>query len=290
MSKLSEWLYPEESATKQLTVATTAMGCARDATENRRRIADIVQRIMREHPNTEVVLFGEMVSGWYNPEAMTRVESDVSEPIPGETTDLLGDLSRKYAIFLSCGLSEKASDGYHNAQVLINPQGEIQAVHRKWNLKPAERQAGYIPGPRPVTETEIKGLKVGMVICSDTAHPRTMRALLRSAADVILFSLADDRDEKWFMAKAQARMYDAWIVSANRYGQEQHYWNGHTIISDPLGRLRKVSVDQEGYLVHTLRFAPERSGVRRLLRHIYVKSPLVVHALWNWRILKSYYR
>jgi len=266
------------------------MQCARDVTENRQRISNIVQRIMREHPDTELVLFGEMVSGWYNPQAMIQAGSNISEPIPGKTTELLSDLSRKYAIFLSCGLSEKADDGYHNTQVLINPQGEIQAIHRKWNLKLAEREAGYVPGAKPITTTEIKGLKVAMMICSDSAHPRTMRELLRSGAEVILFSLADDRDEKWFVAKAQARMYDAWIVTANRYGQEHHYWNGHTVISDPLGRLRKVSVDQEGYLVHTLKIATGQSRARRLLRYTCVKAPLVVHILRNWRILKSYYQ
>jgi predicted amidohydrolase len=290
LSRLGEWLYPEESSTKRLTVATTAMKCARGVIENRQRISNTVRQIMREHPDTELVFFGEMVSGWYNPQELIHAEPNVSEPIPGKTTDLLCDLSREHTIFLSCGLSEKAEDGYHNTQVLINPQGEIQAIHRKWNLKPAERQGGYIPGAKPITTTEIKGLKAAMVICSDTAHPRTMLELLRSGADVILFSLADDRDEKWFVAKAQARMYDAWIVSANRYGQEHHYWNGHTVISDPLGRLRSVSVDQEGYLAHTLKIATERSKIRTILRHIYVKVPLIVYVLRNWRILKSYYQ
>ena len=290
MSRLSEWLYPEESAPKWLTVATTTMRCTRDVTENRQYILNTVQRIMQEHPGTELVCFGEMISGWYNPQALIHAEPNVSESIPGKTTDLLGDLAREYAIFLSCGLSEKASDGYHNTQVLINSQGEIQAIHRKWNLKSAEREAGYAPGALPITTTEIKGLKVAMLICSDAAHPRTMQALLRCGADVILFSLADDRDENWFVAQAQARLYDAWIVSANRYGQEHHYWNGHTVISDPLGRLRRTSVDQEGYLVHTLKIATRQPGVRKVLRHIYVKAPLIVHILKNWRILKSYYQ
>lgn len=290
MFKLEEWLYDEESSTKQLRIATTAMKCGRDLSDNRNRLSNNVHQIMNEHPDTELILFGEMISGWYNPQEMTRGDHDVSEGIPGTTTNLLGDLSKKHGIFLSCGLSEKTNTGYHNTQVLVNPQGEIQAIHRKWNLKPDEHQAGYLPGPQPVTATEIKGVKVGMIICSDAAHPGTMKELLRTNVDLILFSLADDRDEKWFVAKTLARLYDAWIVSANRYGQEHHYWNGHTIISDPLGRLQKVSTDQEGYLVHTLQIATDRSGTQRFLRNVYVKFPLLVHILKNWRILKSYYQ
>ncbi|MFN2234909.1 MAG: nitrilase-related carbon-nitrogen hydrolase, partial [Anaerolineales bacterium] len=153
MSRLDEWLYPERTATKRLTVATTTMRCAQDVTENRQYISNAVQRIMQEHPDTELVCFGEMISGWYNPQALIHAEPNVSESIPGKTTELLSGLSRMYAIFLSCGLSERASDGYHNTQVLINPQGEIQAIHRKWNLKPAEREAGYVPGVEPITTT-----------------------------------------------------------------------------------------------------------------------------------------
>jgi predicted amidohydrolase len=177
----------------------------------------------------------------------------------------------------------------YNAQVLLNPGGEIQAIHRKWNLKPAEREAGYQPGDRPVTLTDVKGVRTGMVICSDMAHPRTMWTLMRGRLGLILNSLADDQDEKWFVAKAHARMYDAWVVSANRVGQETGYWNGHTVISSPDGRLRAMMMDKEGYLVEELASRPDRSWLLRWMRTTWVKAPLPWHVLRHWKILKTYY-
>lgn len=290
MSKVNSWLYDEENAKKRLKIATTAMQCDRAPAKNRERISSIIKQIMEEHPDIELVVFGEMILGWYDPLGMPEYHHKISETIPGPTTEQLGNISKEYGVFLCCGLSERTENGYHNSQVLIDSRGEIQTIHRKWNLKLAERQIGYIPGQKKVTITEIKGIKIGMVICADLAHPQTMRELAQSDLDLILYSLADDKDEKWFMAKANARMYDAWVVSANRYGNENNYWNGHTIITDPLGNLREVLVDEEGYLVHTLKFAQDRSIVQKILRTLYVKVPLLVHVMINWRILKSYYQ
>jgi predicted amidohydrolase len=289
MSKLRTWLYAEENATQSLHIAATAMQCDRDPVVNRSRIEATVEAILREHPETELIMFGEMLMSWYDPAANTNRQHPLSEPIPGQSSDLLGRLAKKFGIYICCGLSETAEDKFYNAQVLLNPQGELQAVHRKKNLKRAEREAGYVAGTKDVTITEIKGFRSGMIICADAADPRTMRAMMRSSLDLVLYSLADDRDENWFMAQANARLYDAWIVSANRFGQEKRYWNGHTIISDPVGKLRAVLIDQEGYLFHTLRFAQDRSGLQRMIRKAYARAPLPIHILKNWQILRSYY-
>jgi len=290
MSKINTWLYDEEKAERQLNVATTALQCDRRPAENCKRISAKVGQILEKHPETELVLFGEMVLGWYDPLGLPEYHHQISEAIPGKTTNLLSELAKSYGIYLCCGISEATANGYHNSQVLIDPRGEIQAIHRKWNLKSGERQIGYLPGPGPVTITEIKGVKIGLVTCSDAAHPHTMRALIGSDLDLILYSLADDQDENWFMAKAMARLYDAWIVSANRFGTENNYWNGHTVISDPLGNLRTCSLDQEGCLSHTLKFPRDRSKTQKFMRNIFVKLPLFPYIIVNWRILNSYYK
>jgi len=59
-----------------------------------------------------------------------------------------------YGIYLCFGMPEIHGESLFNGQVLINPQGEIQAIHRKWNLKPAEEMANYQAGPVPLTITD----------------------------------------------------------------------------------------------------------------------------------------
>lgn len=288
--KFKSLIYNERGASKHLQVATVTMSCDLDPETNLTKIARLLDTIIQTHPGIELVIFGEMILGWYNPGDQAGYHRQISKSLTSESLRALMSLAAQHRVYLCFGLSEEHNQTLHNTQVLVDPHGVIQAIHRKWNLKPAERQADYQPGPVPVTVTEIKGIKVGITICSDAAHPRTMWELVKQRLDLIILSLADDRDEDLFMAKFNARLYDAWIVTANRYGQEaDHFWNGHMVISDPLGKLRAIGQDQEQYLVADLRFANTRSRLKTAVRQAWVKFPLAIHVLRHWKIARSYF-
>lgn len=288
-SRFKSFLYNEKAAAEHLKVASVAMSCDRDPDINRTKIANTLDTITQAHPDVDLVIFGEMILGWYNPGQMPEYHRHISKPISRETLKPFASLAAQHGIYLCFGMSEIDDETLHNAQVLLTPQGEIQAVHRKWNLKPGEKRASYQPGPVPVTITNIKGVKTGIVICSDAASPRGMWELMKSRLDLIILSLADDADDDLFMAKLNARMYDAWIVTANRYGDENGWvWNGHIVISDPCGELRATGQDQEQFLVYELGFAGEQSWLTRTIRNVWVKTPLAFHIVRNWKRAKSY--
>jgi predicted amidohydrolase len=288
-SRLQSFLYNEQAATKRLRVASVAMSCDRDPDVNRARMAETVGATMQAHPNTDLVIFGEMILGWYNPGRMPEYHHLVSQPLSNETLQPFSSLAVQHGIYLCFGISELDGEALHNAQVLLNPEGQVQAIHRKWNLKPGELAAGYQPGPVPVTITEIRGIRTGMMICSDTASPHAMWALMKHRLDLILLSLADDADEGRFAAKFNARLYDAWIVTANRYGDEDGwFWDGHMVISDPLSEVRATGQGLEQVLAYELVCAADPSWLRRIIRNVYVKVPLFFHVLRNWRTARTY--
>jgi predicted amidohydrolase len=287
-SKFAAYLYDEAKATRQIKVACVAAACDRDAGENRAKMASTIAAIMQEHPDVELIVFGEMILGWYIPDRSTGYHHQISEPIPGKTTQALASLAQKYGIYVCFGISELAGSVLHNAQVLLNPHGEIQAVHRKKNLKSEEMTANYQSGSAVVTTADVKGIKTGIVICSDTANPKTMWALVRGRFDLILHSLADD-DQDDFVTKFQARMYDSWFVTANRFGKEgDHFWPGLITVTDPLGRVRSTKQGREQVLVYELRFADPGPWLKRIIRNIWVKAPVIFHVAKNWRQAKSY--
>jgi len=287
-SKFSTYLYPENNAAQRLKIACTAMSCDQDPAKNRARMQTLITDLIRTDPTVELVIFGEMILGWYQPGESPEYHQQISEPVPGETTQALAVLAQQYKIYICFGLSELVGGKVYNSQVLLNPQGEIQAVHRKRNLKPGEMQANHQPGSARVTTTKIKGFPTGLVICSDTADPDTMWQLMRGKQALIIHSLADD-DQDDFVTKFQARLYDAWFVTANRHGQEsQQYWPGLITVSDPLGEIRGHKLGQQQVLVSGLRFAQQGSWLQRTLRNIWVKTPLIFHVLRNWKQAKSY--
>jgi predicted amidohydrolase len=282
------FLYNEQAASKRLKVASVAMTCDRDPEVNRIKIARTLDRIAGAAPDVGLVVFGEMILGWYKPSQMPAYHRRISAPISREVQGF-APLAKQHKIHLCFGMSEIDGGRLHNTQVLLSPQGEIQAVHRKWNLKPGEWQADYQPGPVPITITDVKGIRTAIVICSDAASPRAMRELMRSRVDMIILSLADDGDKDLFMARFNARIYDAWIVTANRYGDEDGYfWNGHLVISDPCGELRVTGRDKEQFLIYELGFVDQESWLKRVIRQAWVKTPLIWHILRNWKRAKSY--
>ena len=78
-------------------------------------------------------------------------------------------------------------------------------------------------------------------------------------------------------------------MTANRFGQEgDHFWPGLITVTDPLGRIRGTKQGQEQVLVYELRFAGPSSWLKRIVRNIWVKVPIILHVAKNWRQAKSY--
>jgi (R)-amidase len=164
-SKFMSFLHNEQAATRHLTAVSVAMACDRDPDKNRIKIANTLDTITQAHPSVDLVVFGEMILGWYNPGHVPEYHCRISKPISRETLQAFASPATQHRIHLCFGMSEINYGTLHNTQVLLNPQGELQAVHRKWNLKPGEKKANYQPGPVPVTITDIKGVKTAIVIC-----------------------------------------------------------------------------------------------------------------------------
>lgn len=288
MSTFKKFLYNEKESIKQIVVAVTAMQCEYDPVENRIKMVTTIENIIQFNPTVELVIFGEMILGWYSPGANPDYHREISESILGNSTQTLAILAEKFGIYICFGISELDGGNLYNSQVLLNPQGDIQAIHRKSNLKPGEKVAKYLCGTEKVTTTEIKGIKTGIVVCSDTASPQTMWDLMRSNFELIIHSLADD-DRDDFVTTFQAGMYDAWIITANRFGNEgEQFWPGLITITDPLGKVRGRHIGQERFMVYELHFADSGSNLKKIIRNIWVKVPLIFHLIKNWKRIKPY--
>ena len=130
--KLKSVLCAEHTATKRLKIANVAVSCALDPTANRAKIVDTVDVIIQAHPDVELVIFGEMVLGWYNADEMPEYHRQVSQPVSMETLKPYSCLAAQHGVYLCLGIPEIDGSLLYNTQVLFDPQGEIQAVHRKW--------------------------------------------------------------------------------------------------------------------------------------------------------------
>ena len=83
-------------------------------------------------------------------------------------------------------------------------------------------------------------------------------------------------------------LYISFGLSESSDGTMLYNWNGHMVISNPLGSLRATAQDKERYLVYELGFDTNKSWLKTTIRNVIVKAPLPFHVLRNWRRMREY--
>lgn len=261
-------LYDEDHATKRLRVAAVAIECDVDSVVNRRRILDALLAVTRQHPSVDLVMFGETITGWYSMGAETaEYHRRIAETIPGETTALMATAARDHGVHVCFGMSESRGGSVHNSQVLIAPTGAIVAVHRKFD---AHGSPVFAAGTVPATMVDIQGVRTAIIICSDIRSAEVRSALHTQKPDLILGSLANASDRNWFVSGLIAKAFGAWILTANRYGQDgRQFFDGQMIVADPLGELRVKAKDRPQHIYYEMRFDEQPSPVRGFVLDLY---------------------
>ncbi len=251
--------YADADADVRFDVATTAIEVSRDPDENRTRIVERIEEIADARAGVEIILFGETITGWYRGSTddaeNSAYQETVAEPVPGPTTDAVADLARDLGLHVGFGIAEDDGDLY-NALVLVDPDGEIVAVHRKVLPVHSEYVASldnpYTAGDAP-TVVEIDGVPFGLVICNDMHSLEVAEAFADAGVRVVLSALADTvpaPDEGGWSPIPP--IWNAWVVQANRYGEEGDLtYPGAISILDPAGSVR-AAMNGEGWVAASI--------------------------------------
>lgn len=149
------------------------------------------------------------------PEGMTvvgtgRKYADVSEPVPGPTTDALGALARELRSYIVAGLYERVAPVVYNTAVLIDREGKLVGRYRKTHLPREEWEAGITPGDTyPVFQTDFG--RIGLLICWDVQFPEPWRAAGLEGAEMVLLPIWGGNET---LLRARAIENHAFVVSS----------------------------------------------------------------------------
>ncbi len=277
-------LYDDRGASRRLTVATVTMTCDPSPAVNLAKMTAYVRRIKADHPDVELVFFGETITGWYAMRGRTaEYLYGIAEPVPGNATTVISAAAAEARVYVSFGMAEREGTSLYNTQVMIDPSGKILGIHRKVNLRGG---SAYTPGTAPVALVDVGGIRTAVIVCSDIQNRKVRRALSALKPELILGSLANPSDRGWFVSRLIAKMAGAWIVTANRYGQDGcQFFDGQTVVGDPLGNLRVKVKGSEQYVVFDIGFDSASSPVRRSLVNLYRAESLVVHLMSGFGLL-----
>ena len=197
-------------------------------------------------------LFLSAIGGMHSATSPGWSKQAVAEPIPGPTTERLGDLARELGIWLLPGsIYERGEDGrIFNTALAFAPDGGLRARYRKvFPWRPWESPAA---GSEFVV-FEIDGIgRAGMMICYDGWFPEVPRQLAWLGAELIVQVTAtptSDRDQEIVLARANAIANQVYLVNVNMGGRPGP---GRSLIVDPEGHVLQLAGDGEEYLSEVL--------------------------------------
>lgn len=140
---------------------------------------------------------------------------NLSESIPGPTTDTISKLAGELSIVIIASLFEKRAAGiYHNTAVVFDTDGSIAGQYRKMHIPddPGFYEKFYFtPGDQGFKPITTSLGKLGVLICWDQWFPEAARLMAMAGADILIYPTAigwDLNDSK----EEQARQRDAWIT------------------------------------------------------------------------------
>jgi predicted amidohydrolase len=170
----------------------------------RRQFAPLIEKAANQ--KADIVVLPETLT--YFGTGLSPLE--VSEPIPGPSTDFFGELARKHNLYIVAGLYERAGHLIYNVAVLLNPDGKVGGKYRKVTLPDGEVMNGVTPGTDyPVFETRFGTL--GMMVCYDGFFPEVARELTRRGAEVIAWPVWGCNPE---LARARAAENHVYLISS----------------------------------------------------------------------------
>lgn len=238
--------YDDSGATKHLNIASASFECSSVKEENLIQMENMINEIMLNEPEVELIVFAETTLGLYykesDPEGYQR---SIAEEIPGPATARIDSLTEEHEIYVIFGLAEVRNDTLYNSQVLINPNGEVQEVHRKVRAFYLDEESGY-EFYNNYQIFEINDIKISMTICADNDSEWLTNRILDNDVDLIITSLTSVDPPYNF--SSGARRFNAWYVSSNRLGTEGDFtYSGSSYIADPAGDIRSQISDEVGY-------------------------------------------
>ena len=200
----------------------------------------------------------------------------LAERIPGPSTEALGAVARQTGVIVIASLFERRAPGlYHNAAVVIGPNGAVVGMYRKMHIPddPGYYEKFYFtPGDLGFCTCETFLGRLGILICWDQWYPEAARLVAMAGADIIFYPTAIgwhprekalqgacQRDAWLTVQRGHAIANGLYVAAVNRVGCETpagstglEFW-GTSFIADPFGVvMAEAPVDREETLIATV--------------------------------------
>ncbi|WP_027415557.1 carbon-nitrogen hydrolase family protein [Aneurinibacillus terranovensis] len=222
---------------KVLRVAAAQMNCTLgDKEANIRNASKLIEQAVVQ--GAKLVVLPELFNTGYRVEEQ---DMQLSEAIPGPTTDWLCAMSRKHQIYtVSCILEKPSIEGVvFDTAILTGPQGII-GTYRKIHLWDQENTRFGKGKAFPVFDLGF--VRIGLQICYEVGFPEGARILTLRGADLVIYPSAFGKARlyAWDIAtRSRALENGTYVIACNRSGVErgETVFGGSSRIVNPQGEV-----------------------------------------------------
>lgn len=202
-----------------------------------------------------VICLQELFNTSYFCATVDQANFELSESIPGPTTERLSKLAKEYSVVLLVPMFERSAPGiYFNSMAVIDADGELLGTYRKMHIPedPGFHEKYYFtPGDLGYKVFDTAYGKIGTLICWDQWFPEAARLTALKGADLLVYPTAigtlhtESEEEKqqftdaWrTIQRSHAIANGCYVASINRVGTEDQsrFWGG-SFIAGPFGEI-----------------------------------------------------
>jgi predicted amidohydrolase len=201
----------------------------------------------------------------------TRSQQDTLA-LRSEILSSLEDFSRRLQGIVAGGSLVEEEGGGLFAACHVFDRGRHIGFYRKMHPTDHERHVGIQPGNQPVV-LDIRGLRLGLLICADVLFPDSVHALVPLKPDLIAIPTAspyrpnDTIEEKFLRDReiflAAARITRAMILKTCGVGSLMgERLQGRSLICDPQGILTRIAPDMEDAEATLTALCPSNASIQ----------------------------
>jgi N-carbamoylputrescine amidase len=267
-----------------LKIALIQESCQANVQKN---TATAIEKVKEAAANgAKIICLQELFNTQYIGQDVTEKNYDFAEPIPNETTDKFGQLSKELAVVIILPIYEFVKSGtYFNTVIVYDADGTYLGKYRKNHIPdgPQYHEKYYFaPGNMgyPIFKTQYGKIAVG--ICWDEWFPEVARIFALQGAEIIFYPSAigsePDRPDistaaAWEkVISSHGICNNIHIAAVNRVGTEkgltaQMTFYGNSFVSNPYGEIIAKATNIETILYADINLKINKEAANLLQFH-----------------------
>lgn len=254
------------------------MACGPDPGDNLQKGLQGIAEAARR--GASIVCLPELFRTQYFCQEQNTDHFDLAEPVPGPTTEAVGEVARTHGVAVVASVFERREAGiYHNTAVVLDADGRLAGCYRKMHVPddPLYYEKFYFtPGDLGFGAFQTRFGRVSCLVCWDQWFPEAARMAALAGADFLVYPTAigwhprekamsgERQAEAWRVTqRAHAISNGVFVAAVNRTGIERpiersesrptdyqglEFW-GRSFVADPLGGIVAEAGGDEEVLI-----------------------------------------